>query len=152
MALRSAFRVARTAASVSVSRSASALAVASLSKASRGPSSSTMKAVIAAAAAAVAGVTLVTAEKDKAYYKKVYDDIADLLDDIDYDDGSYGPVLVRLAWHASGTYDKATKTGTCTTSPSLRLRTETHHTPLQVDQTLRQCDSIRKAPMERTRV
>lgn len=29
----------------------------------------------------------------------------------DYDDGSYGPVLVRLAWHASGTYDAATGTG-----------------------------------------
>ena len=26
-------------------------------------------------------------------------------------DGSYGPVLVRLAWHASGTYDKVDKTG-----------------------------------------
>ena len=29
----------------------------------------------------------------------------------DYDDGSYGPVLVRLAWHASGTYDALTGTG-----------------------------------------
>ncbi len=26
-------------------------------------------------------------------------------------DGSFAPVLVRLAWHASGTYDKDTKTG-----------------------------------------
>lgn len=29
----------------------------------------------------------------------------------EYDDGSTGPVLVRLAWHASGTYDKETGTG-----------------------------------------
>lgn len=29
----------------------------------------------------------------------------------DYDDGSIGPVLVRLAWHASGTYDVKSKTG-----------------------------------------
>ncbi|KAF8835347.1 cytochrome c peroxidase [Paxillus ammoniavirescens] len=28
-----------------------------------------------------------------------------------FSDGSYGPVLLRLAWHASGTYDKNTGTG-----------------------------------------
>jgi cytochrome c peroxidase len=45
-------------------------------------------------------------------YQKVYDKIAHLLVEKDeYDDGSYGPVLVRLAWHASGTYDVATGTG-----------------------------------------
>lgn len=45
-------------------------------------------------------------------YKRVYKQIADKLqDEDDYDDGSYGPVLLRLAWHCSGTYDKATNTG-----------------------------------------
>jgi cytochrome c peroxidase len=45
---------------------------------------------------------------------QVYYKIAELLDDASdagYDDGSYGPVLIRLAWHASGTYDKETGTG-----------------------------------------
>lgn len=44
-------------------------------------------------------------------YAQVKKAIADVLDHDDYDDGSYGPVLVRLAWHTSGTYDKATGTG-----------------------------------------
>ena len=41
----------------------------------------------------------------KEDYQKVYNEIARLLEEKDdYDDGSYGPVLVRLAWHCSGTY------------------------------------------------
>lgn len=48
----------------------------------------------------------------QADYQKVYDLIASRLEEKDdYDDGSYGPVLVRLAWHASGTFDKETGTG-----------------------------------------
>ena len=45
-------------------------------------------------------------------YQAVYNEIASRLDEKDdYDDGSYGPVLLRLAWHCSGTYDKETGTG-----------------------------------------
>ncbi|KAI9753289.1 MAG: heme peroxidase [Lichina confinis] len=45
-------------------------------------------------------------------YQRVYDEVARRLEENDeYDDGSFGPVIVRLAWHCSGTYDKETGTG-----------------------------------------
>jgi len=37
--------------------------------------------------------------------------ITNILENYDWDDGSLGPVLVRLAWHTSGTWCQKTKTG-----------------------------------------
>jgi len=47
----------------------------------------------------------------KVNWNEVRKSIVDLLDDDNWDDGSWGPVFVRLAWHTSGTYDKNTKRG-----------------------------------------
>lgn len=44
-------------------------------------------------------------------YQAVRADIKAIVKNPSYDDGSIAPVLVRLAWHASGTYDKTTCTG-----------------------------------------
>lgn len=60
-------------------------------------------------------------------YQAVYNEIAKLLQEKDeYDDGSYGPVLLRLAWHASGTYDKATGTGG-SNGATMRFAPESQH-------------------------
>jgi len=62
---------------------------------------------------AVASAFVVTAfaEEKKVDYRAVREDIKKLLDKEDWDDGSVGPVFVRLAWHASGTYDHKSKSG-----------------------------------------
>lgn len=48
---------------------------------------------------------------EQVNYEVVRQDIKSILADEKYDDGSYAPVLVRLAWHAAGTYDRGTGTG-----------------------------------------
>jgi len=59
-------------------------------------------------------------------YDAVRKAIADKLDNLDYDDGSYGPVLIRLAWHAAGTYDKVSGTGG-SSGGTIRFRPECDH-------------------------
>ena len=65
----------------------------------------------ASAAPASPAAVNVNAIQPVEYYKKVAEEIANVLENPKYDDGSYGPLLVRLAWHASGTYDKKSGTG-----------------------------------------
>ena len=60
-------------------------------------------------------------------YQKVYDAVAKRLwENDEYDDGSYGPVVLRLAWHASGTYDAATGTGG-SNGATMRFAPESEH-------------------------
>ena len=44
-------------------------------------------------------------------YQAVYNSIASILDNVNHDDGSLGPILLRLSWHAAGTYDLKSRTG-----------------------------------------
>ncbi|KAH0541660.1 heme peroxidase [Glutinoglossum americanum] len=63
----------------------------------------------------------------KEDYQKVYNEIAKTIEEKDdYDDGSYGPVILRLAWHASGTYDKGTGTGG-SNGATMRFAPESSH-------------------------
>jgi cytochrome c peroxidase len=77
-------------------------------------------------AAAAAGGYYYYEEQKPLDYQAVYNAIAEKLEDSDYDDGSYGPVLVRLAWHAAGTYDKNTKTGG-SNGATMRFKPESAH-------------------------
>lgn len=50
-------------------------------------------------------------KQPKVNYDKVRQDLKDMMDDPDWDDGSYAPIFIRLAWHSSGTFDKDSGTG-----------------------------------------
>ncbi|KAF3906637.1 Catalase-peroxidase [Dactylellina cionopaga] len=74
-----------------------------------------------------AGISSKEFVPSKEDYIKIYEEIAKrLIEFDDYDDGSYGPVLVRLAWHASGTYDVETKTGG-SNGATMRFQPESDH-------------------------
>ena len=58
------------------------------------------------------GATTADASGARPDFRAVRAEIEALLEsNPNYDDGSYGPVLIRLAWHASGTYDKRDHSG-----------------------------------------
>eukprot|EP01084_Bolivina_argentea_P135959 239489_1 len=69
---------------------------------------------------------VLTEFQERQLYGKHYlirRDIIKALDDEKFDDGSWGPILVRLAWHSSGTYDKSDGSGGCN-GASMRFKPE----------------------------
>jgi peroxiredoxin len=48
---------------------------------------------------------------DSLDYNCVKEELLKIMDNPNHDDGSIGPILIRLAWHSSGTYDKESKSG-----------------------------------------
>jgi len=69
---------------------------------------------LAGVAAGVAGIglaSLYAMSGPTVDIEAIKEELRERLDDDDWDDGSWGPVLVRLAWHSSGTYCKNSKTG-----------------------------------------
>ncbi|KAF7724106.1 heme peroxidase [Apophysomyces ossiformis] len=56
-------------------------------------------------------------------YNLVRQDIIKVFPKEDYDDGSFAPIVLRLAWHSSGTYDKHKKNGG-SDGATMRFKTE----------------------------
>ena len=48
---------------------------------------------------------------DSVDYDAVREELKLFMDNPSWDDGSLAPIFIRLAWHSSGTYDKASGTG-----------------------------------------
>lgn len=72
-------------------------------------------------------VGFINAQPTRKDYQETYNEIANRLEeDYHYDDGSYGPILVRLAWHASGTYDEKMGTGG-SNGATMRFAPESDH-------------------------
>ncbi|KAI9311789.1 heme peroxidase [Dichotomocladium elegans] len=62
-------------------------------------------------------------EKTADKYDAVRKDLIKIFPKEDYDDGSLAPVMLRLAWHASGTYDRHEKNGG-SDGATMRFKTE----------------------------
>lgn len=78
------------------------------------------------AAVAAPAITAETATFED--YQRVYNQIAKKIIEVDTDpeEGSYGPALVRLAWHSSGTYDKNKNEGG-SYKGTMQYKTEASH-------------------------
>ena len=75
-------------------------------------------------------------------YKNVYNAIANSLQEHDeYEDGSYGPVVLRLAWHASGTYVQPSAHHVQTKRYANRCPADTTKPPTPAAPTARPCVS-----------
>ncbi len=68
----------------------------------------------------------ILAETTKTDWKKLKEEIIDIMEDEAHDDGSYAPIFIRLAWHSAGTYCKHTKTGG-SEGGTMRFKPESDH-------------------------
>jgi hypothetical protein len=59
----------------------------------------------------------------KPNYARARKELLAMMDAPEWDDGSYAPILIRLAWHASATYDRHSRTGG-SDGATMRLITE----------------------------
>jgi cytochrome c peroxidase len=93
--------------------------------ANRGSYSSSTALIVAGLGVATAA-QYCFADKKTTNWAEIRNDIADILENHEYDEGSYGPVFVRLAWHYAGTYCQLSKTG-CSCGATMRFDPEAAH-------------------------
>jgi len=73
----------------------------------------------------VQGAVVIPAVTGVVNYDEVRADIRDIMNQPSWDDGSYAPILIRLAWHSSATYNKTDGTGG-SNGATMRFAAEAH--------------------------